>query len=278
MRALDDQLPAAVRVRFAHAALQRIGIERGVRMLHVKGPAADPTLRGRASPGSDADLLVHPADLGALAAGLRSAGWREVTDFAGSPFGHASNWWHPHWGYADVHRSFPGLTVAPAVAFERLWAQRHTVELASTACDVPSRSAQALLLLLHAARGEGIEQAARERIEVWGALDAAEIAEVEQLADVLRAQTALAAARGELERFREAPDYALWASFGTASSPRERWLARWRSTHGVDRIRLVASSLVVRRSVLESSLGRPATRADVAREYLARVRRIGGGR
>src|SRR6187200_1631590 len=113
------------RVRLAHAAVQALAEQHGIDLLHVKGPALDASLSRPDRPSSDADVLVRPAQVEAFTAHLRAHGWRLVTDFAsGSAFEHAANYHHGHWGYVDVHRVFPGITLEPDEAFELLWSER----------------------------------------------------------------------------------------------------------------------------------------------------------
>ena len=113
------------RVQLAHAAVQALAEEHGVDLLHVKGPALHASLSRPDRVSSDADVLVRPTQVTAFTDHLRAHGWRLVTDFAnGSAFEHAANYHHGHWGYVDVHRVFPGITVEPDAAFELLWSER----------------------------------------------------------------------------------------------------------------------------------------------------------
>ncbi len=272
------QLPQVVRVRFAHAAVQDAATRAAARVLHVKGPVLDPILAaGRPVTGSDADVLVHPEDVTALVTTMLRDGWTAKSDFEhGSPFGHAANLWHEHWGYADVHRHFPGVGAPAARAFDLLWERRGSVTVADRGCAVPDLPAQALVLLLHAARGEG-DRTGDVQI-AWHRLAEPTRAAVRELATTLRAEVALAAAIGDLERHRDAPDYHLWRAYAGHAAPRDRWLARFRAADPRTRLAMAGRLFVIRRDVLSLTLARPATRADVAREYLARLRRLGGGR
>ena len=137
-------VPLPVRLRFGHAAVQHLADRLGVDLLHIKGAAADPSLRPGGYSGSDVDVLVRPADVAQLDRALRRHGWRLYSTFDyGSPFGHAQTYLHDAWGYIDIHRFFPGIRVQPECAFDRLWADRHEIEIAGIGCQVPSVPAQA---------------------------------------------------------------------------------------------------------------------------------------
>src|SRR5262245_30376280 len=93
-------VPLWATVRLTHAQLQAIADEAGVDLLHLKGPAVSEELGRRSS--SDADVLVRPAHLQRYLDALTRHGWSLYTDFAhGSSFGHAANYRHPVWTFAD---------------------------------------------------------------------------------------------------------------------------------------------------------------------------------
>ena len=111
-------LPQYVRVSFAHAVVQSLATDRGLDVLHIKGPALDHSLTGvdegtngepvwskAARPvSSDADVLVRPSHVPDLMATLQRHGWRVLYGFNdGSPFAHASTLQLPLLGYVDVH-------------------------------------------------------------------------------------------------------------------------------------------------------------------------------
>lgn len=272
-------LPPVVRASFAHAAAQVIAEQVGARLLHLKGPAVDPTFGRPAGTAGDADVLVHPDDLDRFAAALPAAGWRRHTSFeGGSPFGHAATYWHEHLGYLDVHRHYPGIDAAPAAAFARLWPTRGTARIADRPCPVPDLVGQALVLLLHAARGEGRPGARADAATTWAALGPADQAAVRALARDLHAEVALAAALDELPARGGPAQARLWRSWSTPASPRARWWARFRAAPTRDRIRLAARALVLDRDRLAAELGRRPTRADLARATWARLGRAVGRR
>ena len=190
-------VPLSVRLRFGHAAVQHLADEIGVDLLHIKGVAVDPSLRPGGYAGSDVDVLARPAHVVALDRAMRQHGWRLYSTFEyGSPFGHAQTYLHDVWGYADVHRFFPGIRIDPAKAFDRLWTDRSTVSIADVGCVVPSVPAQAVLLILNSARSRFDRQ---DVSAIWGTADVGRRAEIEALVADLDAPVAFAAAIGGLE-------------------------------------------------------------------------------
>lgn len=162
-------VPVALRVHLAHATVQAVADACGAHLLHIKGPATDPSLRPesggvdeagaflhppRAS--TDADVLVRPDEVTRFVRALTEHGWRILASFrTGSAFEHAATLWHDELGFVDVHRHFPGIERDPWDAFDLMWRSRHSVQIAHRTCSVPSVEHQRLLLLLHAARTGG---------------------------------------------------------------------------------------------------------------------------
>lgn len=281
--------PLRIRVRFSHAAVERVARAAGIPILHVKGPAAHPTLRDAQRTGTDADVIVRPGHADALVTALLTAGWAMRARFeTGSVFEHAATLWHPHWGYVDVHRAFPGIGVPEDDAFTRLWQDRQELELAATTCAVPSIAGQALLLVLHEAReplGEGHDEDVRR---AWIDADPELRAQVATLRDELQAQIAFAAAEGTLEQYRDHPHYRLWRHMRFGGSRLDEWRAR--SAAAPTRraaARLLVRSLAVNVDHLAMDLGRPPTRREqlaawwhrittAVRDLVRLVRRRGG--
>ncbi len=276
MRTDEVDIPLAVRVAFAHAAAQHLADDVGADILHIKGPALDPSLAGHRMGSSDADVLVRPAHVDRLLGTMRRHGWVMVTDFrTGSVFEHAATLRHASFGYVDVHRHFPGIAVPPPAAFERLWADRGGILIAGHEVAVPSVPAQALLLVLHA--GRGLEWAGLEDVRVaWH--DAAPDARtaVAALRDELDAGTAFAVAVGE-DPDGDDRNLALWRSFAPGATRTQQWRARIAAAP--DRrsaLRLALSAALVNTDHLAMELGRPPTATDVLRAQARRVRRATG--
>lgn len=268
------QVPLRARVELAHAAVQALADSLGVRVLHIKGPAADPSLRAGTSSGSDVDLIVEPQAVPQLLIALRETGWTAVTDFTtGSAFDHAANLYHRDWGLLDVHRTYPGLDRDPARTFARLWEQRQSRELAHYPCWVPDRIGQALIVLLHAARSPHVTgQLHPDTGPAWFDLSAAERSAISQLAEELGAQVALAAATGRLDELPDTGEAALWTWFAKGGTRLEEWQARlraastWRA-----RLSVVRRAFLVNEYYLAQRLGHDPTPAEIRRESLRRL-------
>lgn len=265
--------PLRVRVQFGHAAVQVVADERRIDVLHIKGVAIDRSLTDGTRSGADADILVRPSQARALVAALRSRGWQPYSGFeTGSPFGHAETLCHPQWGYVDVHRFFPGTTVPPGAAFDRLWRDRAERHLAAVACAVPSLDAQVALLVLNAARPGG--HGPRDLATAWEPATPERRAAVLRLVDELGATVAFAAATGDLERHRGARDYDLWKVVTQGGTRLEEWRARIKAAPTRrDALRVALRAPLVNTDQLAHRLGRRPTPVDVVRESVSRGRR-----
>ena len=224
-----------------------------------RGPPCFPACARPTRRSTDVDVLVRPSHLHRLIAALEGAGWDKRTDFAtGSVFAHAANWWHDDWGWVDVHVHWPGVRVAPETAFD-IWSRDALLHpIAHVDCPVPGRTAQLLVLVLHAARST-------DRSDVdyaWARASDEERAAARDLARTLDAEVALAAALGELEQFRHDPCYALWKHLSEGGQSRvAEWRARFRATPGArGRAQLLGQSFRVNRDHLGMELGRAPTR------------------
>jgi hypothetical protein len=263
--------PIAARVHLAHAVVQKLAADRGIDLLHLKGPAVLPGLRAEGHRSSDVDVLVRPAHLAQLASALESVGWERRTDFAtGSVFAHAANWWHDDWGWVDVHVRWPGVTLDAEEAFDVFSRDKVQHAIAHWDCPVPGRTAQRLILVLHSARSGGTTD-----VELpWERAEPDERMAVRALAAELGAEVALAAGIGELELHRKDPTYALWHHFVHGGSRWHEWRARLTAARGPRaKAELLTSALWVNRDHLRMELGRPPTRREVRDRQVLRVRR-----
>jgi hypothetical protein len=263
-------VPLPVRLRFGHAAVQRVADQVGVDLVHIKGASVDPSLRPGAYSGSDVDVLVRPSGVVVLDRALRAHGWQLYSTFEhGSPFGHAQTYLHPAWGYIDIHRYFPGIRLDPDHAFDVFWADRHRVEIAGVGCDVPSVTAQAVLLVLNAARSA--KGARVDVVTVWHDADDARRDEMLQLVGRLHADVAFAAAAGGLERYRNDREYRLWKVVSGGGSRAAEWWARIRAAPDTRAaLRIVMRAPLVNVDHLAHRLGRTPTRGDIVVEFLRR--------
>lgn len=263
--------PIAARVHLAHAIVQKLADDHAIDLLHLKGPAVLPGLRAEGRHSSDVDVLVRPSHLARLAAALESVGWEKRTDFAtGSVFAHAANWWHDDWGWVDVHVHWPGVMVEAEQAFDVLSRTRQVLPIAHRDCQVPDRTAQRLILVLHSARSGG----SSDVDHAWVAADPAEQDAVRALAAELDAEVALAAGIGELELHRHHPTYRLWKHFAEGGSRADEWRARMAAATGLRaKARLATAALRVNRDHLGMELGRPPTREELRERQRLRLRR-----
>ena len=269
-------VPLPVRLRFGHAAVQHLADSIRVDLLHIKGAAVDPSLRPPEMHGTDVDVLVRPAHFVALDRGMRAHGWRlHTTFFSGSPFGHAQTYLHDVWGYIDVHRFFPGVRLAPDAAFERLWVDRGSVEIAGIGCPVPSTVAQSLLLILNVARARGANPSDLDA--AWHQASAERRQEIETLVAELDAHVGFAAAVGDLDEYRGERDYRLWKAVSTGGTRSEEWWGRVRAAPTLsEAVGIVVRAPLVNVDHLEYRLGRPPTRGEVVVEFVARPARAVG--
>lgn len=289
--ASEAPVAVATRVHLAHAVLQHLADGQGVDLLHVKGPALTQRFQAQTRMSSDADVLVRPSHLARFAAALERCHWDLRTSFErGSPFEHAANYWHKYYGYADIHRNWPGIGLTPEEAFSLLWEHRKTVELAHWPCTVPDELDQALVLLLHAARGVRGSGADRDIDATWGTMSDTERDAVRRRAVELRATTALAAALDELDQIENDPAVSLWRYYREGGTRLDEWRARIAAEPSLSRkIRLLAQATRVNDEYEGHMLDReltPQERRAIRRRRLSRAtkelrdlarRGLGGG-
>jgi hypothetical protein len=268
-------IPAAVRLRLGHAAVQVVAERIGADVLHIKGESLDPSVRRSGRSASDVDILVDPDHVIDLVVALRAAGWELLSDFpSSSAFEHSATLRHPAWGYLDVHRSFPGFTVRPETAFNVLWSAQHEWLAAGRPCSVPAPTAQRLVLLLHAARSRGSHRGRQDIAHVWTEAPDDERTAVEALARRLGAEVGLAAATGRLDEWRDHPDHDLWKVASAGGTRIDEWRARVKAaptTRG--KLRLVGRAALVNVEHLAMVRGRQPTRREVVAEFFARPAR-----
>lgn len=286
-------MPRSVGIRFTHASLQVLAEDGNIDLLHIKGPAVDDSLLQAGEGGDsrqdgrpagpvarrsiDADVLVRPAHLDRLFAVMHEHGWTTAYRFEdGSAFEHAATMTHTFLAPVDVHRRFPGIDADPAAAFNRMWRDRHTVELAGTSCPVPSVTAQRLILILHATRAGRLEHP--DILRSWTAATDDERDAVQRLAADLGAEVALAAGTGRLQEYSGARGYELWRALSTRETSLVRmWVARVKAAPTRRAALRTAVHLVVPNPHrMETTLGRPPTGREMRKAYWRRARR--GGR
>ena len=257
-----------VRAAFGHAVVQHLADKVGVDVLHLKGAATDLDLRTRPEGGTDADVLVRPSHMPVLLEAMSAHGWGRYSVFeTGSAFEHATTVQHPDFVYADLHRIVPGFDAEPGDAFETLWRRREQREVAGCPCWVPDRVGQVLVRVFNETRSGRRRRWTREEIEAL----LPDGQDLSALVDALDAHVAMGAALGELERYRGRRTYWLWKIQVEDATRVQEWLARVRAAgtvRGALRVALRAPMVNVDR--LSHKLGHEPSRAEVAREFVAR--------
>lgn len=269
----DPQItvPVDVRVKFAHASVQAVADRCGADVLHIKGPAVDPTTNPGRPPGTDADVMVRPKHVRRLVKALTSAGWTMWCNFdEGSRFEHAASFHHPHFGMLDIHRNFPGLHNAPEKNFATLWDRRGTRAIAGVPCAVLDPLTERLVLVLHAGRTSPGHIDLRNH---WTEISPEERDEMDQLARTMGATVGLAVATNRQHLVQHHPELSMWREYGPDERLQE-WLARWRAAPTArDRLSLVVRAPRVNRFELGQRLGHPPNRQEIRQEWRNRAGR-----
>lgn len=220
-------------VLLTSALIQWVADQAGIRILHVKGPAAENVLDFPRT-WSDVDVWVDPARMSDFMAHLEKVG------FIAGPKTPNSGWSHsvdmmpgPLWGArADVHRRFPGVTIGDQAAFERLWADRGTLSLGGYPCTTPDRVAHALLIGLHAARSPQGSAKWVEASSAWDVLDGEGQFHLKALAGELGAQSALGVRWDAFASHSSDQDREYWAACANRDANalwRHRLLQVWQN-------------------------------------------------
>ncbi|MDQ2849334.1 MAG: nucleotidyltransferase family protein [Actinomycetota bacterium] len=266
----EVDIPMPIRLSLAHAVVDHLARQAKVDLLHIKGQALDPVLRYEDRRSSDVDILVHPTQVDALMAVLITAGFEVRTHFeTGSIFRHAANLHHPHWGWVDVHRSFPGIGIPPASAFQQLWEHRGASTIAAQELAVPALLDQALILVLHAARDSGAGKPDVDHLRQ--ALSEQQWATVVLRAQELNAEVAFAAATGGLDEFRNRPEHDLWEVASQGGTRSQEWRARVRAAPSVrEKARIVGEAFSPNDDHLRMRLGHEPSASERRRAYLSR--------
>lgn len=272
----ETPIPLSARLELCRAGVQVIADRLGVRMLHIKGSTVDRSIRDRARDGSDVDVIVDPAAIGAVHGALVGHGWQVYSSFDdGSPFGHAQTYWSSDWGYVDLHRRFPGIGLADDEAFDLLWSGHGTLSVAGREIAVPSVAVQAALHVLNAARGRASDRAEAHRFHQ--SLPIGDRLRLDVVIDRLDAAVAAAVVSGELERHRGRAEYLLWKSISEGGTRTQEWWGRIRAARSPgEALRIVLRAPRVNRSRLAHELGRVPTHRDTLVAALERARIAAG--
>lgn len=147
-------LPVGVAVELAHALIQRQCDELGLRVLFLKGPAAQHQGLRRPHLSSDVDALLPEEDARRLETSLAGAGWYpRPSGMEGVALKHAVTLIHDQWPIdIDVHSLIPGLAAPPDAVFDLLWVRREHTDIAHWRVDIPDHTDHALVLILNILR------------------------------------------------------------------------------------------------------------------------------
>lgn len=205
---------------------QWLADEAGIRVLHIKGPAAEYVL-GFARTWSDVDVLVDPAEYRRFLGVMRGAGFAKLPGALGSAWGHSQDLLPSAvWGArVDAHWKFPGIGLGPQQAFEVLWRDSQEVVLGGRPCRTPSVVPHALLLGLHAARSRSGSSKWDEADTAWEALSQEQRADLVNLADSLDARRMLGLRWGVFEDAVRPGDAEYWRAVA-AGNRRGIWRTR----------------------------------------------------
>ncbi|MFE4470871.1 nucleotidyltransferase family protein [Leifsonia sp. NPDC056824] len=183
------------------AAVSRLAATIGVRLIVIKGIAADQYGLRPAHISSDVDVLVTHDDYGTLLAELESRGWRRrASDPDTDTFPvHSASMFHPEWAAdIDVHFRYPGLEVDGDV-FDPIWAQRTTMWCGNQPICIPGLVDAILIGAVHAIRSRFSRRHRAELDFLVGRCSRMDVTLLLERADQLGA---LATARPLLERLK----------------------------------------------------------------------------
>lgn len=181
-------------VDLAHGIVQRKCHGVGARAIFFKGPSASLQGLRRKSVSSDVDVLVHPSDRNKLYDALLGDGWRPRPHDNQLPaLKHATTLFHPKWPIdIDLHHFIPGVAQSPEDAFEVLWEDRSSVELAHWPITVPARIDHAIILILNALRSPWLRHAHEEVQHLAQLLTGAELGLMAERIDRLDCSASIA--------------------------------------------------------------------------------------
>lgn len=243
----EETVPADIRLLLGAAATQHVADSIGVRILHIKGFAAREFDGARSY--ADVDIMVDPAQEDRLLAAMSEATW--TVGAARVQRGHTSHATdvlsHAFGVKVDVHEHFPGITLSPQTAFDILWRNARTQELAGRTVRVPGRVDNALILALHGVRCQVGSRGATEGLTVWTNLSDTDRQRFIALAKDLRAESVLGVRIERFAHYTTARDRALYSVVGQDRSRLELWTARIRHQETLlGRVRLTLGMLVPR--------------------------------
>lgn len=147
-----ERLTGAEAMELLYVLTADVARRAGVRSLAIKGSVlGDQGLRApRVS--ADIDVLVHPDDMEAFAAGMEAVGWRRTPTSGVPKFldHHSVNLLNDHWPMGiDAHHYFPGFLAPPGEVFEELWSRRSALSCADREVPCTGVTGSAAIAALH---------------------------------------------------------------------------------------------------------------------------------
>lgn len=273
-----QDVPLPVRIQLSHAYFQHLADRHEIDLLHIKGYAfANEVYRpGRSS--TDVDVLVRPAHLDRLIQIALADGWEIMAHFeTGSIFEHAMTLYHGSWGLVDIHRYFPGIGDSQGSAFDTLWQQRRSRNIAHYPCQLPSLVDSRIIVVVHGARSNDTPNPDIRFLQ--DTLAPADWEQMQQRLPELEAQLAFAAALGKLDSFTHHPDYYLWKSVSENIPDHLRWKARFYHARGLaEKFRLLINILRVNQDHLAMELGHAPSKKEICIKFFSRFAVLKGSR
>ncbi|MEV4773886.1 hypothetical protein [Microbacterium sp. LWH12-1.2] len=144
----------SVHHELVYALIAKVASQLEIEVLFIKGPALHVQgLRVREHSG-DVDCWVRPGDDLLLAEAMRAWGWTPMySPLTGTGVAHSLTLNPGGWGCAiDVHTRFPGMTIEPMRAFDRVRLSAEKWTFASREVDLPSTAVHAVIAALHDVR------------------------------------------------------------------------------------------------------------------------------
>lgn len=158
------ELPSHSYSVLAHAEVEQVAREVGVRLLHFKGYFAKLDFPQRGGGAGDADILVEPAGMTKLVSALLECGWVKVDDNLEGTAGHGQTLRHQKGSVeVDLHHYAQGMRSHWIQGFEHLWQRRRSTDFTYPALAVPAFLDHAVLLLADAVSDTISDQERRTR-------------------------------------------------------------------------------------------------------------------
>lgn len=269
-----QDVPLPIRIQLSHAYFQHLADRLNIDILHVKGYAFAGEIYRPGRSSTDVDLLVRPEHLDRFVEGALGDGWKILTHFeTGSIFKHAMTLYHGSWGLVDIHRYFPGLGDSNGSAFESLWNQRRTRNIAHYPCQLPSLIDSRIIVVVHGARSTATTNPDISYLQET--LLPSDWEEMQARVPELQAEIAYAAALGHLEQFKEHPDYLLWKSISEDTPDYLQWKARFAHAQGLhQKFKVALSILLVNKDHLAMELGHAPSKSEVREKFFSRFTQL----